>query len=279
MSEWFTFDLAWTAPPNAIRAQSAHRVLPEAVRLLCPSANGWRRALEAGRVTRGPDRVTGATWLNSGDRLSLQWSPEAQLQPWPAGWVYGHQEADWAIVWKPAGMPTSGNGGQHLAGQLPGHPIHRLDRDTSGWVVVSQSAPMTLSLQRAFVEGHVTKSYLALATGLTPKGLDIRLPLDGKPCRTECERIASGPWPLIGEASLLRIRLHTGRTHQIRRHLHALGHGVIGDARYGNGPRYKGHGLFLSGDQLRLPHPTTGEPIEAKATPTRKFRKIQWWST
>ena len=205
-------------------------------------------------------------------------------------------------------MPTSGNGGLNLACQMPGHPVHRLDKNTSGWLIVSQNTHLTAALTQAFSRGDIQKSYLALAIGQTPDRLDIRLPLNGRPCRTVCERIATGPWPLHGQASLLKVDLHTGRTHQIRRHLHVIGHGLVGEDRdWVNGERaslanggraslaigdgngdgngngngngsaiYRGWGLFLSALQLSFEHPLTGERVCCNGVIPRKFRKIRW---
>lgn len=271
--------VCWPGPEERIRAQSLYRNLPDSLKLLFSSAKAWQRGLDAGRIQRGGHPITRATWVHMGDVLVIQ--PDAcavPCAPWPSDWTYGHRETALAVVWKPAGMPTSGTGGLNLAARLPGHPVHRLDRDTSGWVVVSQSEPLTIALHRAFAEGKVDKTYLALATGGCPDHMSVHLPLNGKPCHTSFRRLASGRWPVCGDASLLEVTLHTGRTHQIRRHLHALGHGIVGDPGYESPMgRYTGSGLYLSAIRLAFDHPETGHRISVESPPPRKFRRIRWW--
>lgn len=269
----------WAGSEPRIRAQSLHRYLPPALQMLFPSSKSWQRALDAGQIARGAQPVSRATWIQKEDTLSVRGAGQPEtLVPWPSGWIYGFQEPELAIVWKPAGMPTSGVGGQNLAAQLPGHPVHRLDRDTSGWVLVSQSHRTTVALHHAFAAGKIDKTYLALASGACPQQLDIRLPLNGKRSQTTCLRLAQGAWPICGEATLLEVTLLTGRTHQIRRHLHAIGHGIVGDPIYLNSPeRFTGSGLFLSCVRMAFDHPGSGERIVAEAPPPRKFRRIRWW--
>ena len=164
--------------------------------------------------------------------------------------------------------------------------VHRLDRDTSGLLVVARSDEAHRLLQRALSERRIVREYMALVHGRPPArtgtieapiGRDprvrTRMTVDGvhpREARThfEIERALEG-------FTLLRLRLDTGRTHQIRVHLQAIGHPVAGDPEYG--PRgsagaFETLGLerqFLHAARLSFAHPFTGVPIDvASPLPT-----------
>jgi 23S rRNA pseudouridine1911/1915/1917 synthase len=203
-----------------------------------------------------------------------------------------HADDDVAVIDKPAGLvvhPGSGHATGTLAHGLvarfpevadvgePDRPgiVHRLDRDTSGLLVVARTEAARRKLTAMLQARHVERLYLALVHGLpeadaglvdAPIGRSTRHPTRmavterGREARTgyEVER----RWPEPG-CSLLRLRLETGRTHQIRVHLQAIGHPVVGDDTYDGGrkrpvavPR-----LFLHATRLAFDHPTTGERL------------------
>lgn len=152
--------------------------------------------------------------------------------------------------------------------------VHRLDKDTSGVLLVSKTLGVHRLVQRAMHDGRAEKVYLALVHG-TPRPAEgaITLPLgtdprdrrrvavrdDGSPSTTRYERIACGDG-----VSLLRCILVTGRMHQIRVHLAASGWPIVGDQAYGHAgdafPRQALHAW-----RLTLPHPATGETLELTA--------------
>jgi 23S rRNA pseudouridine1911/1915/1917 synthase len=179
----------------------------------------------------------------------------------------------------------------------PLHLVHRLDRETSGVMLVARSAASAraLSSQMARERGGATKSYLAVVFGeMSGPGGMIDLPLgraarsavfikrgvdpvEGRPARTEYRVVARG-----GGVSLLRLTLRTGRRHQIRVHLAALGHPVVGDKLYGPAEshylRFIQSGFdermrrellaerqMLHAARLEVIHPVTGEPLVCEA--------------
>jgi 23S rRNA (uracil1939-C5)-methyltransferase len=147
-----------------------------------------------------------------------------------------HEDGDILIVDKPPHLPTHPER-EHAtsllaqlqrARNLPElRPVHRLDLGTSGICIFAKSAAATTAAAAALAAG--TKHYLALAKGrVHDKGI-IKQPLDGAESLTRYTRKQ-----LIGGHSLVRVRPAQGRTHQVRRHLAAIGHPVLGDARYGD---------------------------------------------
>ncbi len=168
-------------------------------------------------------------------------------------------------------------------GERPG-VVHRLDKDTSGLIAMALSEPARLELTRAFASREVYKEYLALVSGVPESGGVVNLPLGrhpsiktrmavvergGRAAETRYQRVWIAP---DRSASLVRVRIMTGRTHQIRVHLATLGHPILGDAVYADkvtaarAPRQMLHAW-----QLRFDHPRTGEPLEFVAPPPEDF--------
>lgn len=194
-----------------------------------------------------------------------------------------------AIVDKPAGLlvhPAPGDRGPSLVGELraagrplgggddPDRPgiVHRLDRDTSGLLVVAREPGAHRALAALIATRAVSREYVALVEGCPPSrtgridaplGRDHRAPervvvggRRSRPAVTHFEVRERLP-----RESLLDIRLETGRTHQIRAHLEAIGHPVVGDPRYGSGPRYGLRRQFLHSRRLAFTHPISDEPL------------------
>lgn len=210
-------------------------------------------------------------------------------------------EDDFLLVLdKPAGMAThgfsardSGTLANFLAARYPnlasihGRPwefglAHRLDRETSGLVLVAKTAEAFGQLRRQFQQRQINKWYWALVWGETPKEGSINLPIahdsaDKRKMRVLTERDARRKrvkaWPAsthyygLGESrgtSLLELEMFTGVTHQLRVHLAAIGHPIVGDSLYGAADSEK-FGLerhFLHAQRLQLRHPQTTKVIE-----------------
>ena len=160
-------------------------------------------------------------------------------------------------------------GGAHV------HPIHRLDRGTSGALLFARNRDAAAVLSKSFEEGRVDKAYLALVRGTPPaEGLiDHPIPRseDGPrvAARTRFRLVLRSP---IDRCSLVLATPETGRLHQIRRHLRHLNHPLIGDVTYGSGSinrhyraQYNFHRLGLHACRLGFEHPVTGARLEVRA--------------
>jgi len=163
-------------------------------------------------------------------------------------------------------------------------PAHRLDKETSGVVLVARTRKAMVRLTEIFTEGkEVRKSYLALAKGKMPREagtIDQPLSEHEQTARSRSLRGVNFQEAVthykvlaaMKEASLLALRIETGRTHQIRRHLQAVGHPVAGDRRYGDfawnrvaKQRWGLERMFLHAWKLEVPHPVTGTPLRLEA--------------
>lgn len=170
------------------------------------------------------------------------------------------------------------------------HTVHRLDRPTSGVLLFALDLDCCTRVQQFFEKRQVEKSYLAVVEGTTPERWICETPLHRVPeeppqsAKTGFERVAvvpAGSFERLPQLSLslLKISPHTGRYHQIRRHLLEAGHPIIGDFRYAGADRSMDLGellgtgtrMLLQARSLLLPHPYTGESFQITAPADADF--------
>jgi len=212
-----------------------------------------------------------------------------------------YEDPDLMVVDKPAGLvthPAPGHRGATLAealrGRAAGGPdperagiVHRLDRDTSGLLVVAKTEEAHAALVKQLKAREVRREYLALVTGHpdsesgtidAPIGRD-RARRTVVSTRSDRPRTAVTRFEVIERlpaTTLLRVRLETGRTHQIRAHLAAIGHPVCGDPQYGGRVCGREIGLkrqFLHAEKLMFRHPRTGEILDCESKPPVELRR------
>jgi 23S rRNA pseudouridine1911/1915/1917 synthase len=154
--------------------------------------------------------------------------------------------------------------------------VHRLDRDTSGLLVVARSQEVHRRLQAALAARKIEREYLALVEGRPPARTGtIEAPI-GRDPRVRTRMAVGGVSPrearthftlerALTGTSLLRLRLETGRTHQIRVHLQAIGHPIVADPEYGTPGMLGLERQFLHATRLAFDHPITGERVEVNS--------------
>jgi 23S rRNA pseudouridine1911/1915/1917 synthase len=182
-----------------------------------------------------------------------------------------HEDEDLIIVEKPAGLltaPTPESDRNNLASLL-GRPdgearrvvfvVHRIDLDTSGLLVFAKNDETNRALSEVFREHRLSREYLAVVSGAVSDDLQtIEHPVGGKRALTRVSIVER-----FGErATLVRVRLETGRTHQIRLHFQAEGHPVLGDATYGRPQGNDPPRMALHATRLAFAHPRTGAPLD-----------------
>ncbi len=167
-------------------------------------------------------------------------------------------------------------GGERGAEEQRTGIVHRLDRDTSGLMVLARSDEAHRRLQRALAQRKIERTYLALVEGRPPaRSGTIEAPV-GRDPRVRTRMAVGGAGArearthftlerAYARTTLLRLRLETGRTHQIRVHLQAIGHPVCGDPEYGTPGLLGLERQFLHACRLALAHPLTGEEIDVSS--------------
>jgi len=258
------------------------------------SRDEWQRRLEQGEVQLSGQVVAGHESVSAGQELVWHRPPWAEPDV-PLEFEVIYQDADLLAVVKPSGLPTLPGGGfldhtlLHLVRQqVPeASPLHRLGRGTSGLVLFACTDRAAASLSRDWRDHDVHKTYLALGSGQAEQSrYDIQTPIGPVPHPRLGTVFASHPG---GKAShsiatvleqrtdsvLFSVDILTGRPHQIRIHLAAAGHPLVGDPLYATGglplPELPGlpgdGGYLLHAYSLRFTHPVTGKELYLHAQP------------
>lgn len=237
--------------------------------------------------------------LEAGDRLTADVpAPEGrEVVPEQIPLTVAYEDDEVLVVDKPAGMVVHpapghwtgtlvnalmGRGGALAAGAAPDRAglVHRLDKDTSGLLLVARTERAHRVLSAALAARRVMRRYAVACWGhLAEEALTVDRPIgrdprdrqrmaivaNGRSARTDFRRLAH-----FRSADLVQARLHTGRTHQIRVHLASVGHPVLGDDTYGGGGGRRLAGLparrhWLHAAWLRFPHPATGAVVDVRS--------------
>jgi 23S rRNA pseudouridine1911/1915/1917 synthase len=269
----------------------------------------WQQEIKANRVTVNglPGRCK--MKVRPGDVIAWMRPPpepcESQPEDIPLDVLY--EDDDLIAINKPPGLvvhPAPGHPGGtlvnallHRCPNLPGiageqRPgiVHRLDRDTSGVIVVAKNDGALYALARQFKDRHARKEYLAIAWG-HPREREGTIRTRIGRSERDRKKMAAFAWTpdeqdargkeavshyrvleIVGPAALLRVWIETGRTHQIRVHLAHIRHPVVGDAVYGGArASFDASRQMLHAERLAIVHPRTRAPLEFVAPPPPDF--------
>ncbi|UWR06780.1 MULTISPECIES: RluA family pseudouridine synthase [Ruegeria] len=198
-----------------------------------------------------------------------------------------HEDAQVIVVNKPAGLLSVPGRGEHLADCLLARVqaafpqallVHRLDRDTSGVMIFAQTPHAQRYLGQQFENRQTRKTYVARVWGrVEPKTGTVDLPLivdwPNRPRQMVCHETgkpAVTDWRVVrydGDTTRVRLFPKTGRSHQLRVHMQALGHPILGDPFYAEGPARDFARLMLHSEELRVKHPEDGISMKFRALP------------
>ncbi|RKX38684.1 MAG: RluA family pseudouridine synthase [Verrucomicrobia bacterium] len=262
-------------------AQTAFPVIPS------------RKAI-AKAIKRGELRINGATaqsgdWVEADQTLELvdlqQRIPKTYRLPLEV--VF--EDEYLAVINKPPGIEVSGNKFKTIENALVGslspssqpdalawpRPVHRLDYSTSGLLVVAKTSGAQVFLGRQFEERKIHKRYRAVVMGELLSSGRVDEPINGVTACSEYASVETIPSLRSGHLTLVDLSPLTGRTHQLRIHMAAIGHPIVGDQKYGEaGNVLKGKGLFLAAVELRFPHPADQVEMTVSIDVPAKFDSL-----
>ncbi len=262
---------------------------------LCQELGGVSRSyiqklISSGYITVNGIKAKASLKLNRGDRVvaTLPPPPPSPLTPEEMPLAIVYEDNDLIVVDKPAGLavhPAPGHPSHTLVNAILAHCpqlasvggslrpgiVHRLDKDTSGLMLIAKNDRARLKLQSQIKERSILKRYLVLARGrLAPERGTIEAPIGRDPRnRKRMAIVAAGREAIthyrvlryLNNYTLLEVTPETGRTHQIRVHLSAIGYPVVGDALYGAKSPFLGR-QFVHASYLRFEHPSSGRVVE-----------------
>lgn len=252
------------------------------------SRKGFKKRIKAGKILVNQVIRSTAYRLNVGDVIALL-GHDKEIQIWEQDIEVLFEDQYLAVVRKPPGMITSGYPSQTLRNCLPynlaesplvdalpqPHPVHRLDKSSAGLVMVAKSKAALIHLSKAFEAGLIEKHYRLICQGSIKAPMLMAFPLDGKTSKTEINISDPLEHPNLASISYVELQLHSGRKHQIRKHLSLLGHPLIGDQLYGNERGNKGgKGLFLQAFKLKFQHPFTKAIHRLQLELPNKFKTV-----
>ena len=253
---------------------------------LC-SRSRSRKSTKNGFVRVNGEVVESGRVLTLGDRVDVfRPPPLGARKVFPIHIRVLFEDECMALVYKPPGILTNGNRFRTLENALTHNltpttasdalawprPVHRLDRATQGIVVVAKTQSAEIHLNRQFQLRTVAKTYRAIVGGRLEGGGTVSSAIEGRNAVTRWRSVSVNRSLRTQWMSTVVLYPHTGRTHQLRRHMSLLGHPISGDVLYGvKGATHRGKGLFLCAQAVELAHPKTGERLRMDVEEPEKF--------
>ena len=254
---------------------------------LLQSRKGVTKAIKRGEIRLDGEIVETGRFVKSGqkiDLLDLQLTPPKKYRlKLPV--VYEDEYI--AVINKPAGIEVNGNKFKTIENALSDNialsknidalswprPVHRLDYPTSGLLLIAKTHKAQIGLGEQFENRSIKKRYRAIVMGKPSETGIIEHPIDGRDSKSEFKLIKSVPSLQSTHLSLVDLWPHTGRKHQLRKHMASLGFPILGDKQYGvKGNILHGKGLFLSAVELTFIHPITKEHMNIAIDEPKKFQ-------
>ncbi len=254
-----------------------------------PSRKGIAKAIKRGEIRMDGKPAQSGDWVQTGQTLELVDLQQRKPKTYSLPLKVVFEDQYLAVIDKPPGIEVSGNKFKTIENALSGalsrsrrpdalpwpRPVHRLDYSTSGLLLVAKTASAQVFLGRLFEVRGIRKRYCAVVMGQLSGSGQVNEPINGLPARSKYESIKTVASLRSGHLTRVDLYPITGRTHQLRIHMAAIGHPILGDQKYGEkGNILKGKGLFLAAVALRFPHPANQQQISLSIDAPPKFNSL-----
>ena len=236
-----------------------------------PSKNGVKKAFKDELIILNGKIALSGEWLAEGDKVEVKAQDLGAFKIFPLKLEVLFEDAFIAVIHKPAGFPVSGNYYKTIQNALPYNlsvskekdalilprPVHRLDKLTSGLLLVAKTRSAQINLGQQFENQQIYKTYVALVKGkLEGEGM-LDSSIDQQKAKTFYKSIRVEQSLSYADVSMVELHPKTGRTHQLRIHMAEIGHPIVGDTIYDSERVLKGKGLFLIAFKVSFFHPIT----------------------
>lgn len=256
---------------------------------LFKTKSALKKALKKGLIKVNDRIVTTAKIIYGGETITLYQLEEITNQKRLKLSLEILFEDDYlAIINKPAGILVSGNKFKTIANALPQNikpssqfdacqpqPVHRLDYPTTGLLLIGKTQTAIIKLNQLFKNKEIQKTYIAITISKMNISGSIDFPIDDKEALSKYTVLKTVASERFGFLNLVELEPRTGRRHQLRKHLSAIGNPILGDKSYGKENLIlKGKGLYLHALSLDFNHPITNKKMQIKSDIPKRFLKI-----
>lgn len=252
-----------------------------------PSRKGVKKAIKKGELLLNGEKAESGRWIKVNDCIELVDLEITPPKVYERKIEVVYEDSFLSIVNKPAGIVVSGNQFQTLQNMLSFNlkssdepdalkwprPVHRIDKSTSGLVLVAKTKQAHMTLGQLFEQNLIYKTYQAIVVGTPNSEGTINTYVNNLKATSIYKTLKTVNSLRNGTLSLVELHPKSGRTHQLRIHLASIGHAIAGDILYGKeGETMLHHGLFLSAIGLSFQHPITNNPMKFSIPVPRKFK-------
>ena len=236
-----------------------------------PSKSAVKKAFKNELILLNGKIALSGEWLAEGDKVEVKAQDLGAFKIFPLKLEVLFEDAFMAVIYKPAGFPVSGNYYKTIQNALPYNlsvskeedalmlprPVHRLDKLTSGLLLIAKTRSAQINLGRQFEAQQISKTYVALVKGkLEGEGI-VDISIHHQHAKTLYNSVRVEKSLSYSDVSMVELQPKTGRTHQLRIHMAQIGHPIIGDTVYDSEKVLKGKGLFLSARKVSFVHPVS----------------------
>ncbi|MDC3337137.1 RluA family pseudouridine synthase [Flavobacteriales bacterium] len=250
-----------------------------------PTNKSIKKAVKKGTIRINNSKIPSSHWMKNGELIQLWDLEELPPKPFDIDLEIVFEDHFFAVINKPAGICVSGNQFRTIQNGVVSllqktnetdalnwpKPVHRLDKATSGLLVIAKTRSAMSDLGMQFEARTIKKSYHAIVHGSTPSSGTLDASIKGQSAVTRYDKILEVPSLRNNTITLLKLAPETGRTHQIRLHCSQIGNPILGDQLYAAKTKTN-KGLFLAATGIQFKHPKSQKTVSFSIPFPNKFK-------